>query len=345
MKVITHKLPYTGASSQFALWFLTDLHLGAAACDEKLLQAHINEIAADDNARWIGGGDFIDCIARVGDKRYDEDAMAGWVRGKKDVVGLEARRFVELVTPIAHKCLGMVEGNHERTAITYYDRNIYGEMVADVAKAAGKEAADLALGVHGFLKLQFRRHNATGSSGQGWHMLIYTHHGAGGGSMPGGHALSLGRVLGSHDCDLALLGHRHVEAFVSLPALSVVGSRVVKRNRVGMYVASYLDSHIEAPGMPRDTYPELKGLPSLTLGSTPVLVNPSDREFYVVFSGGGRGAGRRRPTLTTAIAQPVPEPPPPTPPTSRARDVVPPHPLELLPHDKPKRAPRKRKAA
>lgn len=110
VKVITHKLPYSGPSAQFAIWHLTDLHLGAAACDEKLLQAHINEIAADDNARWIGGGDFIDCIARVGDKRYDEDAMAGWVRGKKDVVGLEARRFVELVTPIAHKCLGLVEG-------------------------------------------------------------------------------------------------------------------------------------------------------------------------------------------------------------------------------------------
>lgn len=43
------------------------------------------------------------------------------------------------------------------------------------------------------------------------------------------------------------------------------------------------------------------------------------------------------------LAQPAPEPPPPTPPTSRARDVVPPHPLELLPHDKPR--PRKRKTA
>ena len=340
MKVLNHKLPYTGASSQFALWFLTDLHLGAAACDERLLRAHIDQIAADEHARWIGGGDFIDCIARVGDKRYDEDTMADWVRGKKDVVGLEARRFVELVTPIASKCLGMIEGNHERTAITYYDRNIYGEMVADVAKAAGKEPADLALGVHGFLSLQFRRHNATGTSGQGWRMIVYAHHGAGGGSMPGGHALSLGRVLSRYDCDLALLGHRHVEAFVSQPALSVVGSRVEKRNRVGMYVASYLDSYIDASGTPRDTYPELKGLPTLTLGSTPVLVSPADREFYVVFSGGGRGAGRRRPTLTAAI---TPDPEPPTPPTSRARDVVPPHPLELLPHDKPR--PRKRKTA
>jgi hypothetical protein len=297
VQTLVRQIPYASRNDTFRLWHLTDQHIGARACAEKLLKRHIAQIADDEHAFWIGGGDLIDCIARKGDKRYDEETLATWLHGKNDVIGEQRDYALDLLKPIASKCLGIVEGNHERAALSYYDRNIYKDIVKNLAQESGRQPHELALGVQGFILLRFRRgqHDDWHKNGSGWTLTIYTHHGAGGGALPGGHALTLGRILGRYDCDLALLGHRHVEVAISQTTIAPTAKGVRKRQRVGMFVASYLDSVIDSgkTHLPIDMYAELKMLPPQSLGASPILIDPDERQFHVVLSSGGTGVGEK----------------------------------------------------
>jgi hypothetical protein len=214
------------------------------------------------------------------------------------VIGEQRDYTIDLLKPIADKCLGLVEGNHERNALNYYDRNIYRELARAIAQAAGKSEGDLMLGVQGYVLLRFRRHVATGNSGSGWTMAVYTHHGAGGGALPGGHALTLGRILGRYECDFALIGHRHVEVYISQTSVQPTPSGYRLRTRAGMFVPSYLRSHVgevmEDRNTPIDTYAEMKMLPPGTIGTSPILIDPNGRQFHVTLASGGEGAGIRQ---------------------------------------------------
>lgn len=253
--------------------------------DEKRLKRDIKAIADDPNAYWIDGGDNIDCIARKGDKRYNEETLAPWLWGKNDVVGTQLDYSLELKKSIAGKCLGIVSGNHEEASLQYYDRDIYGAYVAAMAGYANKRPWELALGVQGFVRLSFKRGDPK-AKGSSWPMIIYTHHGYGGGRLPGGHALALGRVLGDYDCDVALMGHRHVRLFADKTIIGAGQESWVKRYRSAHFVASYLDSYIIPSNQanPVDTYAENKGLPPGPIGATVILVVPDDRDHHTLIS-------------------------------------------------------------
>lgn len=210
MQITHHKVAYKSRSDTFRFWHLTDLHLGASACHEKRLSADIQRIADDPYALWLGGGDYIDAICHVGDKRYNPASLAPWALGESDVMGAQIDRVVSMLKPITHKCVGLISGNHESAALKYYGRNVYWEIVKGINQGVARRPEDLALGVQGFVVLHFRRYTKN-SSGNGWPLTIYAHHGYGGGRMPGGHALTLGRVLGNFECDIAFMGHRHIE--------------------------------------------------------------------------------------------------------------------------------------
>lgn len=294
MRTLVHKIGYSSRADTYRFFHITDTHLGARACNETLLRQHIKQIADDPHALWGHGGDALDCIARKGDKRYDEERLAVWLRGKNDAIGTQRDYAVELFRPIMNKCLYWVEGNHERAALQYYDRNIYKELVRATAQIGGHADENaLALGVQGFVALRFRRTLAD-SSGSGWTLMLYTHHGAGGGSMPGGHALALGRVLSAYECDLALLGHRHVEQYLAQVSIQPTTKGYRTRTRAGLFVASYLDSYINDGDEPSDSYPEMKMLPPTVMGTSPILIDPDSRQFHVTFASGGTGAGSRR---------------------------------------------------
>lgn len=285
MQIITRQLQYDNPDTLFTLYHLTDMHIGAAACDEKLLRQDIQRVADDPNAYWIGGGDYIDAIARKGDKRYMEDTLAPWLRGKNDVIGYQIDYVTDLLAPIAHKCLALVKGNHEAAAEKYADRAVYAEIVRRLAAVAKVEPKTLALGVHGFVNLSFR-YVAPNSEGRGWAMKIYTHHGYGGGSLPGGHALALGRVLGDVDCDLALLGHRHVGQHIQKVTTRSLQKSIVQVQRMGVFVPSYLGAHVtpSTDWRPVDTYAEEHGLRPTPLGTTPIVIQPYERSFHLIVS-------------------------------------------------------------
>ena len=344
MQLITERITYHSRSDQFHWYHLSDLHVGARACDEKLLRQHIRTIVDDPVAIVTFGGDLADFIARKGDKRHLESTLAPWCWGKDDVLQtqLDYLRDELLIAPLCAKAVAVLNGNHEASPDQYQGAGVYRQIVKHIAQHKGCQPAALALGYSGFVQFQFKRVASTGRSGSGWSLTAYLTHGYGGGKLAGGHALELERILGRYECDVAIAGHRHTEAYVPVMTSRVVGNRVVQSKRIGLFVAGYLGGGTELSKgeLPPTTYDQLKGYYPTTRGCVAILIDPDGREFAPVFSS-AFGLLQR----PVQLAQPVPEPPPPTPPTSRARDVVPPHPLELLPHDKPKRPARKRKAA
>ena len=349
MQLITERITYHSRSDQFHSYHLSDLHVGARACDEKLLRQHIRTIVDDPAAIVTLGGDLVDAISRKGDKRHLESTLAPWCWGKDDVlqVQLDYLRDELLTAPFCQKVVAVLNGNHEGAPDQHQGAGLYRQIVKHVAQHQGVQPAALALGYSGFVQFQFKRVASTGRSGSGWSLTAYLTHGYGGGKLAGGHALELERLLGRFECDIAIAGHRHTEAYVPVITSRVVGKRIVQSKRIGLFVAGYLGGGTELgkDELPPTTYDQLKGYYPTTRGCTAILIDPDGREFAPVFSS-ALGLLQRRPVLAPAAASPpAPEPPPPTPPTSRARDVVPPHPLELMPHDKPKRPARKRKAA
>jgi hypothetical protein len=287
MRTLHHTIYYASRGTVFTLYHLTDLHVGARACAEELLKADIAAIAADPQALWIGGGDYIDAICQVGDRRYQPSALAKWALGEDDVMGVQIDHVVNLLAPIAEKCLGLVKGNHEWGAETFYARNVYWEIVLGLAAAAGKQPEQLALGAQGFVVSNFRRGDETKWGGS-WRHVSYLHHGFGGGRLPGGHALAVGRVLGDYECDLALMGHRHTQVYLPKQVVATDGksSGVTYRTRIGMFTPSYLESYVIPSGekRPFDTYAEKIGLPPQQIGTCPIHIQPDIRQMSVVLS-------------------------------------------------------------
>ena len=276
-------------ASRVTLFPFTDTHIGARAFDEKLHRQHIARVAEDEFAYWLHLGDATDTIARKGDKRYQESTTAEWLRGEDDVITVQADYAVNLYRSIAHKCIAWGKGNHEEGALRYAGHDVYRYLVKEIARAASVEPESIAYGVQGFVSLEFRR-GTPQAYRDPWRLNLYLFHGTGGGALPGGHALALGRVLGNFDCDIALMGHRHVRQFVDKVITGPARhGGTTQRYRAAMFVPSYLDAWVKPATrkLPVDTYIDHVGLPPLPLGTTPIVVWPEERTFDCVI-----GAGR-----------------------------------------------------
>ena len=278
MQLITERITYHSRSDQFHWYHLSDLHVGARACDEKLLRQHIRTIVDDPVAIVTFGGDLADFIARKGDKRHLESTLAPWCWGKDDVLQtqLDYLRDELLIAPLCAKAVAVLNGNHEASPDQYQGAGVYRQIVKHIAQHKGCQPAALALGYSGFVQFQFKRVASTGRSGSGWSLTAYLTHGYGGGKLAGGHALELERILGRYECDVAIAGHRHTEAYVPVMTSRVVGNRVVQSKRIGLFVAGYLGGGTELSKgeLPPTTYDQLKGYYPTTRGCVAILIDP-----------------------------------------------------------------------
>lgn len=268
MKVIRREWRNVTRADEWTLYPLGDIHLGNRACDEKRLKAIVAAIAADDRALWLGMGDMADFIGRS-DTRFDVDALAPWltVAHLGDIAAAQRDRLLDILGPIAPKCLGMIEGNHERAIKKYYERDIYRELVSGIKERGGFPADhDLAFGYSGWLTLHFyrstTRHRATV-------LRVYLHHGYVGGKLAGAKALNMQRVLWIHECDLAIMGHSHNTATQIEAVRRLRGNKEVQDHRIGMYSGTFMNGA---------RYAEVKGYFPTPLTQPVALLRPGAAE-------------------------------------------------------------------
>jgi calcineurin-like phosphoesterase family protein len=247
---------------------LGDVHLGNAACDEKLFQQVVKRIANDPRCSWLGMGDYCEFI-QMSDPRWSPSALAPWVRVSHlgDLARAQRDRFLEMVQPIAGRCLGLVEGNHERAIRKYYERDIYLDIVQGVKEMGGFPADHkLALGYYGWLLLIFKRKDARTHS----MIRINVHHGFVGGKLAGAKALNMQRWLWTHEADLVIFGHSHNSAaqVETVERVSRAG-KAIRENRIGCYSGSFMSGA---------EYAEQRGYFPLPLGYQEITLRPGAHE-------------------------------------------------------------------
>lgn len=211
-----------GNGDVIRLHHLTDLHLGAPDFAEDLFKDRVRMIEADSQARWTMGGDLGDLI-RHNDRRYDVSSLHPRYRSATDLRAATMEHAVELLAPIADKCWGWADGNHERTFDQMYGGHFGVEMCCNLG------IADRFVDYRGFVYVNL----VIGSRGSLSGLMIDLQHGWQSGRLKGAFLVQAERELGTTDADIVLRGHNHQPAahtFVTL-GLNVRRDRVVKRMR------------------------------------------------------------------------------------------------------------------
>ena len=83
---------------------LTDMHVGANEFDLEKFQEAIKVIYEDDNARWFGNGDMLECIP----PNYHISQRGQYINPEAQHLA-----FMDLIAPIIDKCLFVRGGNHD----------------------------------------------------------------------------------------------------------------------------------------------------------------------------------------------------------------------------------------
>jgi UDP-2,3-diacylglucosamine pyrophosphatase LpxH len=207
MQIVEHEIRVKSRADEIKIHPIGDTHIGKINCDEKALRRYVQEIADDPNAYWIGGGDYFDSIKPSDIKRFDLGVLPDWVligspeEIKKNLSGLVNRqldRFCVIMQPIAHKCLGFIEGNHE-----FEIRKRHNE---DYVERMAKQFGTVNLTDSAFMRIKMYRSAKVSAEST---VVLYIEHGCGGGRSYGSELNHLGSMVSDKDADMICRGHSH----------------------------------------------------------------------------------------------------------------------------------------
>lgn len=183
--------------NQIELLVLADYHYADPRSDHSAIRKDVDYVNSHENAYCVLAGDLLDCALKssLGDCYVNLSPME------------ELIAMTELLSPIAHKTLAIVGGNHE--ARHYRTNGV--DMTRLIAKQLGieeKYSPDTAL-----IFLRFG-HYQTGANRHFRPILytIYLTHGAGGGRKEGGKIQRLADLASICDADIYIAGHTHLPA-------------------------------------------------------------------------------------------------------------------------------------
>jgi hypothetical protein len=271
---------YPSRSTEIKLRPISDIHLLNKGCDEQLLRADIKEIKDNPNMFWIGTGDYVDYIGYTDSKRFDPDCVSDKVSvadlGRLGQISM--RRIKAIFAPIAHKCVGLTMGNHEKS---YEKHKEQGHLHEELCESLGV----INLGYSALLDLVFVRAmgiktpvlapNPPAKGANSLKVRIYAHHGAGFAQTPGGKLNKLIQFMNQFGADLYFVGHVHDEVIKVLPALGAneACTKLRQIHRLGMICGTYLRTYqVGTTG-----YAEQKGYATVPLGGPLALIWPDKR--------------------------------------------------------------------
>jgi hypothetical protein len=269
---------YGDPDAEFRIWGLADIHWGNKGVAVDRLDSDIRAIQSDPCSFWFGLGDYADYIG-IGDKRFDPDVVAAVLEVRD--LGRLGRTLCEqvgdLLDPIASKCLGVGQGNHDRM---YELRQEQQGLTAELAVRLGAPY----LGYCSFCDLVFiyaptakacpkMVNESDAPKGvRRWTVRVFNHHGAGWAQTEGGKINRLVGFMMHFDADLTFVGHLHdqyVKARCRLRADDDC-SRLVEQPQIGIMTGSYLRTYAQgATG-----YGEIKGYAPVPLGAVSAYITP-----------------------------------------------------------------------
>jgi len=275
MELCQHRINYKSRADRFHIIPIGDIHIGSLNCDKDKFQRQVNYIASKDNARWIGMGDYADCII-FSDKRFDprnidtefalETKKTIKYLNLDETIDKQYQYILKAFDKIKDKCLGVLTGNHEEKIRLSYNR--------DITRDLARQLHVPYLGFCSLVRLTFARQ---GSSVQTFD--IYATHSNIAGRSSGGKINRLESIMGYFDADIYLIAHGHKKFTTSISQLSLQqnGLKMKTKKKVGGMTGSFLK------GYTADTmgYAERGGYMPADLGVINVSIVPSSNDLHI----------------------------------------------------------------
>ncbi len=219
---------------EITLYPIGDWHFGSRQCNEEFIKQIISEIKEDDDAYWVGMGDFME-NAVVGSK---SDVYTQVLPPKEQM-----EHIVELLTPIKGKGLFMIAGNHESRThrMVGLTPEQYIGIQLDVPYSGFSSLA--------VLQMESKTPNS---------FTCFFHHGAGGGFTPGGKvnsAVALRKIVPTADATFS--GHSHTTSRIPFTWYDAGKIRVLKHVGYNYIIGSALEWN--------ESYAEEKAKPAATI--------------------------------------------------------------------------------
>lgn len=262
--------------SGFRIRAMGDFHLGVSACDEKTLQADVDEVVRDPNCYVIGMGDYAEFI-NYSDPRFDPQLLVPWMSlsNLSKLAEVQASKVTELLKPIADagRLIGLLAGNHEETIKRKYSYHVTEQICNNLGVKYLTYAALIRLTIH----------DASPKGGSDV-IRVFCEHGTGGGRYDGAkiNAVQMdGRWI---DAELYFRGHVHSKIASINPCLSISKSGPVKwveKPRAFILTGSYLRTYHFDADNPHSGYAEKMSYPPTAIGSPVVHIRFDPYEISV----------------------------------------------------------------
>lgn len=81
---------------------IADLHLGHPGYNQEVFDKIAKYIQDNDNVYWFGGGDL-----------FENALVSRYASGQTVSANVQRHRLQDLLKPLASKCIGLIDGNHE----------------------------------------------------------------------------------------------------------------------------------------------------------------------------------------------------------------------------------------
>lgn len=176
------QIPQYRFDNDIKLYNIGDVHRGDLNCDIPALYNIINRIAQEESSFWVSTGDLLNVATRLSKSSvYDSMPL------KKELPAM-----VEELSPIAHKCLGIVSSNHHN--------RVENEIGLNLDEVISTYLGVPYLGDISVINLTCGRLS----------YFVAMHHGVGGGRSRGAKSAALARLSDVIPCaDVYLEGHTH----------------------------------------------------------------------------------------------------------------------------------------
>ena len=242
-----------------------DIHLGNAGCDEKKVIELVRWISEREDVYWLGMGDYVDCI-NYSDKRFDPNTVSErYMANLSNAVPMQIEDVINLLLPIADKCIGLHRGNHEETIRLRYHYDVMYEMWKLFKAPILQDSA--------ITRLRFRD-----NSTHRFAFDIFSTHGTAGGRKGGGKINRLEDMIGFYDADVYLMGHSHIKETETKSTLYLDNQLNLKvRKRILAVTGCFLRGYQQGVS----SYVEKWGYPPTDTGVVKLMFNPRKHDVHI----------------------------------------------------------------
>ena len=190
------------------LRLMSDLHIGAAHVDYKLIERELED-ALKNQDRVLINGDLLDLILPKDAKRYQPTAVHPRVGKRPDQINAAVEWAVELLEPVAHLIDMIGVGNHETAVQKWHSVDPTLLILYELEKISKQRDPEHVIHYGGYTGFMDYRVKARTDGTGGYRWILYYHHGSGGAAPVTKGMIDFARKDVFIEADFIWMGHKH----------------------------------------------------------------------------------------------------------------------------------------